>query len=204
VLHARQFDPLTETLLNVTLVDFTRDGTPNLRIRAASATLGEDAWRLTQAKAWTLQGADNPEAQAVIYPILNHPTTMTSDRLRDSLGSSEIISVYELPSMIQQLENAGFNTRQYQVWLQSELARPLFLVAMVLVGAAFTMRHARFGGTGVAALIAVLLGFAFYFVRNFSQILGEHGQVPVAFAVWAPPIASILLTVGILLHAEDG
>ena len=77
-------------------------------------------------------------------------------------------------------------------------------MAMVLVGAAFTMRHTRFGGTGLSVLTAVLLGFCFYFIRNFAQILGENGQIPVALAGWAPPIASILLTMGLLLHAEDG
>ncbi len=85
-----------------------------------------------------------------------------------------------------------------------ELARPLFLVAMVLVGAAFTMRHSRLGGTGVAVLTSVLLGFTLYFVHNFARILGENGQIPVLLAAWAPPVASILLTMGLLLHAEDG
>ena len=75
---------------------------------------------------------------------------------------------------------------------------------MVLVGAAFTMRHARSGGTGLAVLSAVLLGFGLYFIRNFAQILGENGQIPVSLAAWAPPAASILLTLGLLLHAEDG
>ena len=53
-------------------------------------------------------------------------------------------------------------------------------------------------------LTAVLLGFGLYFIRNFAQILGENGQIPVLLAAWAPPVASILLTAGLLLHAEDG
>ena len=77
-------------------------------------------------------------------------------------------------------------------------------MAMVLVGAAFTMRHVRSGGTGLAVLMAVLLGFGLYFVRNFAQILGENGQTPVSLAAWAPPIAAFLLPLGLLLHAEDG
>ena len=66
------------------------------------------------------------------------------------------------------------------------------------------MRHTRFGGTGVAVLASVLLGFGLYFVRSFAQILGENGQIPVILAAWAPPVASILLALGLLLHAEDG
>ena len=132
------------------------------------------------------------------------PTTRTTDRIRDTLGTADGISVYDLPATIRDLDEAGFSTKRYEVWYQAELARPLFLVAMVLVGAAFTMRHARFGGTGLAVLTAVLLGFGLHFIRNFAQVLGENGQIPVALAAWAPPVAAILLTMCLLLHAEDG
>jgi lipopolysaccharide export system permease protein len=53
-------------------------------------------------------------------------------------------------------------------------------------------------------LSAVLMGFGLYFIRSFAQILGENGQIPIALAAWAPPIASICLALGLLLHAEDG
>ena len=75
---------------------------------------------------------------------------------------------------------------------------------MVLISSAFTMRHARFGRTGIAVLSAVLLGFTLYYIRNFSQILGENGQIPILLAAWAPPIASVMLALGLLLHMEDG
>jgi len=166
--------------------------------------LEQDEWVLAHAKVWPLSGGVNPETTAEQYDELRIATTLTRDRIRETLGRPSGISVYDLPDTIRQLANAGFSTKRYEVWYQIELARPLFLVAMVLVGAAFTMRHTRLGGTGVAVLTAVLLGFALYFVRNFAQVLGENGQLPVALAAWAPPIASIMLALGLLLHAEDG
>ena len=81
---------------------------------------------------------------------------------------------------------------------------PLFLVAMVMIGAAFTMRHQRGGRTSMMVLIAILLSFAVYFLRNFAQILGENGQLPAALAAWAPPLAAIGMSLGYLLHQEDG
>jgi lipopolysaccharide export system permease protein len=75
---------------------------------------------------------------------------------------------------------------------------------MVLIGAAFTMRHSRMGGTGIAVLSAVLLGFSLYYVRNFAQILGENGQLNPLAAAWVPPLASVLLALGLILHREDG
>ncbi|HAW48691.1 MAG TPA: LPS export ABC transporter permease LptG, partial [Roseovarius sp.] len=43
-----------------------------------------------------------------------------------------------------------------------------------------------------------------HYVRNFAQILGENGQIPVALAAWVPPVAALFLAVGLILHLEDG
>jgi lipopolysaccharide export system permease protein len=66
------------------------------------------------------------------------------------------------------------------------------------------MRHTRFGRTGLMVLFAVLMGFGVYFLRNFAQVLGENGQIPILVAAWAPPLAGIFLSLGLLLHTEDG
>lgn len=191
-------------LYDVTILTYAPNGGPIRRIQAESATLQDDEWVLGDAKVWPLVSGLNPETSAASHDTLRIPTTLTDDRIRDSIGRPTGVSVYDLPETIRELKRAGFSTTRHEVWLQAELARPLFLVAMVLVGAAFTMRHTRFGGTGIAVLASVLLGFGLYFIRNFAQILGENGQIPVAFAAWAPPVASVLLTLGLLLYAEDG
>ena len=66
------------------------------------------------------------------------------------------------------------------------------------------MRHTRFGKTVIMVLFALLLGFGIFFLRNFAQVLGESGQLPVAVAAWTPPLAAILLSLGFLFHTEDG
>lgn len=191
-------------LHDVTITTFSSDGKPNQQIAARQADLENGYWTLRQAKVWTLEDDLNPETNATTHEVLNLPTTLTRDRILDTLGQQDSVSVYDLPQLISDLREAGFATKQYEVWLQVQLARPLFLVSMVLIGAAFTMRHVRFGGTGIAVLTAVLLGFGIYFIRNFAQILGENGQLPIFVAAWAPPFAGILLSLGLLLHAEDG
>ncbi|MCE8518184.1 LPS export ABC transporter permease LptG [Ruegeria pomeroyi] len=204
VIHATGFGGDGVTLFDVTILSFGPEGSAQRRTIAESAQLQEGKWLLNKAKVWPLKVGQNPEANAVHHERIEMPTSLTQERIRDSLGRRETVSIYDLPQTIEQLQQAGFSTKRHKVWLQVELARPLFLVSMVLVGAAFTMRHTRFGGTGLAVLSAVLLGFTLYFTRNFAQILGENGQIPVALAAWAPPVAAILLTFGLLLHAEDG
>lgn len=204
VIHAGGYLGDGTTLYDVTILTYAPDGGPVRQIVADSAHLEDDYWRLERAKVWPLNAGLNPESSAAEHDELRIETTLTQDRIRESLGKPTGISVYDMPATMRELAEAGFSTKRLEVWYQVELARPLFLVAMVLVGAAFTMRHVRFGGTGLSVLTAVLLGFALYFIRNFAQILGENGQLPVMLAAWAPPVASVFLTLGLLLHAEDG
>jgi len=191
-------------LYDVTFVAYAPGGGPVRRIEARSAALGPEGWMLRDAKSWPLEDGVNAEGNATTYDTLALPSSLTLETIRDSFGEAGSISIYDLPEFIRQLESAGFSPRRHQVWLQSELARPLFLLSMVLVASAFTMRHTRSGGTGIAVLSAVLLGFGLYFIRSFAQILGENGQIPVLLAAWAPPVAAIMLALGLLLHREDG
>lgn len=188
----------------VTFYGLNSEGTATYRIEAAEALLTSGAWTLSKAKRWTLGDIENPETGAVEHAKLEVPSNLTRDQIRDSFGTPDAIPIWELPTFISQLESAGFSALQHRVWLQMELANPLLLVAMVLISAGFTMRHTRFGRTGIMVLSAVLLGFGIYFLRNFAQVLGENNQIPILVAAWAPPLAGIFLSLGLLLHTEDG
>lgn len=188
----------------VTFLSFAPEGGPVQRIEAASARLEPGRWVLENAKVWPLADTPNPEAASFREAEMELPSTLTQTQIRDSFGTPSSIPIWELPGFIANLENAGFSARLHRVWFQMEMALPVFLVAMVLIGAGFTMRHTRFGRTGVMVLLALMLGLGFYFIRNFAQILGENGQIPVWLAAWSPPVAGILASLALLLHLEDG
>ena len=178
-------------LYNVSFLSFSPDGTPAMRIEAAKAELAPGAWKLTDAKVWTFDGTPNPERGARVTRSLTLPSDLTREQIRDSFGTPSAIPIWELPSFIDRLEKAGFSARRHRVWLQMELALPLLLAAMVLIGAGFTMRHSRFGRTGLMVLLALISGFAIFFLRNVAQALGENGQIPVFLAAWSAPVAAI-------------
>lgn len=187
----------------VTFMDFDIEGRPLRRIEAGSAALSNGEWLLSRAKVWPLDVA-NPEAASFREPLFKVPSDLTRDQIRDSFGTPSAIPIWDLPAFIRDLDRAGFSARLHRVWFQMELALPLFMAGMVLVSAGFTMRHTRFGRTGQMVMLAMGFGLGAYFIRNFAQILGESGQVPIWLAAWAPPAAAVMLSLGFLLHLEDG
>lgn len=193
------------TVLNETsFFVYDTDGEVTERIDAQEARLTRGAWQLTGVKLWPLAGTDNPEAEAQSFDTYSLPSTLTLEQIRDSFGRPQTVPIYELPRFISDLNRAGFAGLTHRVWFQMELSNPLMLAAMVLISAGFTMRHTRFGRTGIMVLSAILLGFGVFFVRNFAQVLGETAQLPIVLVAWAPPLAAVLLALALLLHWEDG
>lgn len=204
VIRAARIGADATELQGVTFHIFAPDGTMTGRIEAELARLEPGAWRLSGAKRWSMADA-NPEAGALASEgdvVL--ATNLTQDSIRESLGTPSAVAFWNLTAEAQDLERAGFSARAYRVWMQMELALPLLLAAMVMVAAGFTMRHARFGKTGQMVLYALLGGFFIFFLRNFAQVLGENGQIPIVVAAWSPPVAAALLALSLLLHLEDG
>lgn len=204
VIRADRANSDATVLYDVTMWSFSQKAGLKQRVEARSAELRNDTWHLSYATVWPFIPGIAPQSAIETHDRLKLTSTLTQAQIRDSFGQTHSISVWSLPSHIKNLESAGFAARRFHVWLQMELARPLFWVAMMMIGAGFTMRHSRFGGTGLAVLGAVLSGFLLYYIRNFAQILGENDQIPILMAAWAPPLASIMLAAGLILHMEDG
>ncbi len=204
VIHAKSSNDDGTVLGDVTFLGFGDGAQPSYRIEAATAKLSPGVWELTNAKRWALLSSEVPEADAVFFETYSLETDLTIDQIRDSFGPPSSVAFWDLPAFISRLERAGFAARQHRVWFHMELASPLFLVSMVLIGAGFTMRHTRFGKTGLMVLLAILMGFAMFFLKTFAQVLGDTGKIPVVLAAWSPPVAGVLLSLGLLLHTEDG
>ena len=203
VIHARRANEDGTRLTRVTFLGFDADGAPTYRLEGASAQLTDGAWQIRDAKRWDFAEA-NPERAALSVSQSSVPSSLTARQIADSFGDPSTIPVWELPAFISDLRAAGFSARRHIVFLQSELALPLLLVAMMLIGAAFTMRHTRLGRSGPLVLTSLSLGFGLFFLGDFAQILGETGRIPAMLAAWGPPVAACLLPLGLILHWEDG
>ncbi|SNR35026.1 LPS export ABC transporter permease LptG [Paracoccus sediminis] len=203
VIRARRASPDATTLYDATFMVFDQDQGPVRRIEAREARLAPGLWKLADVRDYPLTDA-NPESGVTVVPAMDLASDLTAQRIREGFGRPEAVPVWQLPGFIAGLERAGFSAARHKVWLQMELARPFLMAAMVLVAAAFTMRHLRGRSTGGAVLLAFGAGIGLFFLRNLAQVLGDNGQVPPWLAGWTPPLVGGLLAVALILAREDG
>ena len=118
--------------------------------------------------------------------------------------SADSVSFWRLPSSIAQQGTAGLDANDYRLQYQTLLARPLLLVAMVLIAATVSRRFARLGGIGVMILSGIGAGFLLYVVTKMAKDLGIAGLVAPAVAAWTPAAVAALIGFTVLLNQEDG
>jgi len=205
VIQARRSSPEGAILFDVEFHVFDASGTLAERVVATSAELSDQEWLLKDVRRWTVNAGDVD----IIGPLVRLEqdkiqTDLTVEQILNSFAPPQTISFWDMPSFIKRLETSGFSATRHRQYFQSALATPSVFVAMVLIGAGFTMRHARFGKLGLMVLFTVLAGFALYSFNNVAASLGAAGSVPIILAAWAPSVAAVLLVLGLLLHLEDG
>ncbi|MEX0970366.1 MAG: LPS export ABC transporter permease LptG [Paracoccaceae bacterium] len=192
-------------LFQVRFYQFDQRGRILSRVEAGRAELANGFWLLSDTKRWRfLEELDEGASDITEQIQLRLPTELTSSEILESFSAPREVSFWELRTFIDRLERSGFSAQRHRVFFQSELARPLYLTAMMLIGIGFSMRHSRFGQTGVMVLSAVMSGFIVYALKSLSESMGAAQEIPVIAAAWGAPLAAVLLALTLILHLEDG
>ncbi len=198
VFHALRLDQEQVMLNNVIVFRYGSDSKFLGRIDAASAKLDKDNWHL---KDVVLSSEGKPSEFLDEYSL---STQLTLEQIQDSFAAPETLSFWELPHFIGLLEDAGFSAIRHKLHFQILLALPLLLVGMVFIGATFSLRSPRRGKMVLLVASGILVGFLIYFLSDLIHAMGLSGSLPILVAAWAPPFATLLIGVWMMLHLEHG
>lgn len=169
------------------------------RLDGREALLEEGVVRLIDA--WMFR----PGEPARHLESLDHPTSLTVNKIQDKFADPQNLSFWELPGFIDFYESAGFSAQRQRMYWHTLLAQPLVLCAMTLLAAAFMLHH-NLRGVGVTLRVAggVGVGFVYYATSKVVYVFGASAALPLLLAAWSPPIVAALIGLTALLHLEEG
>lgn len=168
------------------------------RVEAVKAVLNNGYWYLSDARV--VSTIDEPQS----YKSAIIATNLELEQVRRSFTPAEQVSYWDLTEVIERTENAGLDATRYRLQQAALTARPLLMVAMILVAATVSLRFFRFGGVARMVLGGVIAGFVLYVATELTEDLGANGIIAPVMAAWLPAILGSLLGVLALLHLEDG
>lgn len=199
IIHSTRIDPKDWTFYNVTIYEFDADYRFTARIDGPKAKLTADGWYFSEGIIHTQRQQAEPLSDYVL------PTSVSPKDIENSFSSPESRSFWELPGLVHQLHNAGFDTTRLRIHFHSLLSVPLLFAAMVSVAAVLSLKPTmRSGGTLRMVLAGIFIGFVIFFMTNFLKALGASNQMPILIAAWSPAIITFFAGLGILLNTEDG
>lgn len=185
-------------LSNVTAFVFEADGALMERVDAARARLKSGFWDIEDARVT----APTTEPRSTATYLL--ATNLTPEQVTQSFVSPDSVSFWALPNLVERTAQAGLDATSYRMRYQTLMARPLMLVAMVLIAATFSLRFFRFGGVAKMVSGGVAAGFMLYVATKLVADLGGAGLLAAPVAAWSPAIVGCMLGALALLYQEDG
>jgi lipopolysaccharide export system permease protein len=186
------------TLLGVTVFRLDDAGRFAERVAANSATLVGEEWVLRDAR---ITASGRPVQAVEEYRI---HTYLKPDQIREAFAVTDSISFWSLPRLIRIADQASLPSERFRMRYQALLARPLVLLAMVLLAGVVCLRFSRMGGTGPLILAGIVAGFVLYVINEITSDLGSSGVVSAVIAAWLPAVLATLTAVALLLRQEDG
>ena len=198
ILRAEQSSDNGGRLSAVTVFVFHPDGSFQERVDAPSATLKPGFWELKGARIVS------PDEEPQSHETYLLATYLTPEQVTQSFVAPDAVSFWRLPEVSRRTEQAGLDANRYRLRHQTLLARPLMLLAMLLIAAAFSLRFFRFGGVARTVAGGVIAGFVLYVATKLVGDLGGAGLLSAPLAAWTPAVVGTLLGALVLLNQEDG
>jgi len=186
------------SLSGVTAYLFDPQGRFIERVDADRANLEDGYWELHRAIV------SRPKREAEVLSTYSLTTHLTRARVGDALGSEIAISFWQLPNLIEESEKAGLSASKYRMQHAILLSRPALLIAMVVLAATVSLRSFRSGGIQTMVLVGLVGGIGLFLLAEVSRQIGASGLIAPALAVWVPIGISLLVSLTVLLHQEDG
>lgn len=168
------------------------------RIEARRATLHDGFWRLENARIYA------GEALPTNHRTYDLKTNLTRAQVQETFATPETVPFWQLASLIRLAEGSGLAAVGYRLQYYQLLVLPLYMVAMVLLAAAVSLRLFRFGGVQRMVLGGVAAGFLLYVLSKVAGDLSKASLLAPAVAAVLPPFLGGVTGFVVLLYQEDG
>ena len=166
------------------------------RIKADRVTLSDNGMDSSNALVWTGN-------ETTTRKNWHAESNLTPRTVLDRYLQPDQISFWQLPAFIRKMESVGVPVRAHWVQFWTLLFLPLSMIAMAILGIAFSQtRQRRNFNFSFKFSIGVITCFASYFVINMFNALGSTGVLPAILAIIAPPLI-IIAGAGMFIASFD-
>ena len=198
VIRAANYLPKFSLFKDVTFYIFTKKNTFIERIDTKKAKLEKNYWHMSNV---TINRPNKKVANIEEYTL---STNLSINKIEDSFLEPQSISIWKLPSFIELLEQSGFSSTKHKIYLHKNYFFPLFLIGLVLLGGAFTLKFVKSKKeSAYLILFSSVLGFFIYVLSEYIYSLGAADKIPSLLASLSPAIITNMMAIYFIFHFDN-
>ncbi|HLC43421.1 MAG TPA: LPS export ABC transporter permease LptG [Methylomirabilota bacterium] len=178
--HMDLFDPASQEIDGITILEIDRDYQMVNRLDAKSARWTRAGWEFRQGFHREFPGNSIEEIPFTVATIELPEKIQDFSEIQKP---PELMSLRELQAYVNRLEETGHRVEKYLVELYSKTAFPLASVIMAVVGIPFALQSPRRGRL-IGIGLAILLALGYWVIHSVAISLAKAGLLPPMIAAW--------------------
>ena len=137
-----------------------------------------------------------------MFVLTNLKKEFVREKIINNFQDVKLFSIFELPSIIKNMELSGFATSKFKVYYHSMLAKPILFSGMIMIACFFGVVHNRSGKLSLNIFIGIISGLIIYILISIIQNIGSYGLISEIKANWYPAILIVAISI-ILIYRKD-
>jgi len=199
IYNIEQFDARKQTILGLTVYDFTPGFELQRLIEIPSAHWEGNAWALETPLERRFEGGNvvTRELQPAEFVLPDQPQD-----LQVMQKEPDELNFAKLRRHIRELTRKGIDATEYLVDLHLKLAVPFIPLVMVLIAVPLSTRNPRQRPLATSIGVGLSVGFSYWVLLALSVSLGHGGAIPPIIAAWTANAVFAVLGAFLFLGAE--
>ncbi|RCL03464.1 MAG: lipopolysaccharide export system permease protein [Candidatus Tokpelaia sp. JSC161] len=188
-----------QRLTQATFVIFNKNKRIRYWINADTALLKKGYWQLRHGVRYSL--GKTPESFDQIWI----PTHIKPQFIEQTTSDPLTTPFYAVPLKIKIEKSFGSYSNEFNMYLQSIIAFPAFVLAMTFIAATVSLQFMRGSSPPkIGIIIRIIAGFVLYVVSVIVKTFSNAGYIPAIIAAWFPILIAIVLAISFLIYKENG
>ncbi|WP_341794732.1 LptF/LptG family permease [Rickettsia endosymbiont of Rhinocyllus conicus] len=192
-----QFINISEKKLNNITVLFIDNNNNFLkRIDALYGIIENKSLHLNRVKVFT---KDSTEA----HNNLTIPTNLSVNSLVNKFTHPEMVSIWNLPKLIDELLNSGLPITNYQVYYYKQLFKPAMMIATIILASCFISLKQRDNSQEKILILGLFSGFIVYSLSEILLKVLTYNNLSLIAAILLPSMLIFFISNFIILHYKE-
>ena len=199
LVYAREYDPKTETLHGVTMLEFNGEEKVTHVENAEYAEWKNDLWIMHRGMIYDISEDERTHTMRFDKQIL--PVRESPHQIVREQKTPEELTMKELKAQIKIMQTQYIDTSKLETELYQRITVPMASLIFALVGIPLGMQPTR-NSSSMGFAWSVIIIFLYYCSMTMANAIGRSGAISPMYAVWIPNIIGLIAGIVLMKRAS--